>query len=64
MFVWEDVLAVSGELWEPGTLVSLVVAVRVLLTTIESVFHVRERRRTCDRTNENLRTKKQRRPTP
>ena len=29
VFVWEDILAVSGELWEPGTLVSLVVAVRV-----------------------------------
>ena len=29
VFVWDDILAVSGELWEPGTLVSLVVAVRV-----------------------------------
>ena len=29
VFVWEDVLAVSGELWEPGTLVSLAVTVRV-----------------------------------
>ena len=29
VFVWEDVLAVSGELWEPGTLVTLAVTVRV-----------------------------------
>ena len=29
VFVWDDILAVSGELWEPGTLVSLVVAIRV-----------------------------------
>ena len=29
VFVWEDILAVSSELWEPGTLVSLMVAVRV-----------------------------------
>ena len=29
VFVWEDVLAVSGELWEPGTLVKLSVTVRV-----------------------------------
>ena len=29
VFVWEDVLAVSGALWEPGTLVTLSVSVRV-----------------------------------
>ena len=29
VFVWEDVLAVSGELWEPGRLVTLTVSVRV-----------------------------------